>query len=69
MNKITVTVDARYLVHGIIPLAHQHIVTNAQDESLEWREGDAVVAPQFAVQAIGRWWQKMGSKRYPHASC
>jgi hypothetical protein len=23
---------------------------------------------QFAVQAIGRWWQKMGSKRYPHAS-
>ncbi len=23
---------------------------------------------QFAVQAIGRWWQKMGVKRYPHAS-
>jgi hypothetical protein len=23
---------------------------------------------QFAVQAIGRWWQKMGSKRYAHAS-
>jgi len=23
---------------------------------------------QFAVQAIGRWWQKMGSKRYPHAN-
>jgi len=23
---------------------------------------------QFAVQAIGRWWQKMGGKRYPHAS-
>jgi len=23
---------------------------------------------QFAVQAIGRWWYKMGSKRYPHAS-
>ena len=23
---------------------------------------------QFAVQAIGRWWQKMGAKRYPHAS-
>ena len=23
---------------------------------------------QFAVQAIGRWWQKMGSKRYPQAS-
>ena len=22
---------------------------------------------QFAVQAIGRWWQKMGTKRYPHA--
>jgi hypothetical protein len=23
---------------------------------------------QFAVQAIGRWWHKMGGKRYPHAS-
>jgi Rhodopirellula transposase DDE domain len=23
---------------------------------------------QFAVQAIGRWWHKMGSKRYPDAS-
>jgi transposase len=23
---------------------------------------------QFAVQAIGRWWHKMGNKRYPHAS-
>ncbi len=23
---------------------------------------------QFAVQAIGRWWKKMGSKRYPHAN-
>jgi Rhodopirellula transposase DDE domain len=22
---------------------------------------------QFAVQAIGRWWQKMGTKRYPRA--
>ena len=22
---------------------------------------------QFAVQAIGRWWQKMGTKRYPDA--
>ena len=22
---------------------------------------------QFAAQAIGRWWQKMGSERYPHA--
>lgn len=22
---------------------------------------------QFAVQAISRWWQKMGAKRYPHA--
>ena len=23
---------------------------------------------QFAVQAIGRWWHKMGLKRYPHAN-
>lgn len=22
---------------------------------------------QFAVQAVGRWWRKMGAKRYPHA--
>lgn len=22
---------------------------------------------QFAVQAVGRWWHKMGAKRYPHA--
>ena len=22
---------------------------------------------QFAVQAIGRWWKKMGARRYPHA--
>ena len=54
MNKITVTVDGPYLVHGTIPLAHQHIVTNAQDESLEWREGDAVVAPTAAAYALCR---------------
>ncbi len=23
---------------------------------------------QFAVQAVGRWWNKMGAKRYPHAT-
>jgi CDGSH-type Zn-finger protein len=45
MNKITITVDGPYLVQGSIPLAHQHIVTNAQGESLGWREGKAVTAP------------------------
>ncbi len=45
MNKITITVDGPYLVQGAIPLAHQHIVTNAQGESLAWREGRAVTPP------------------------
>ncbi len=41
MAKITITKDGPYLVDGAVPLANQHIVTNEQGESLEWREGDA----------------------------
>jgi len=39
--KITVTKDGPYLVEGSVPLHKQHIVTNAEGESLEWKEGEA----------------------------
>ena len=42
MNKITVTANGPYLVESEVPLANQHIVTNAQGDSLEWRQGDAI---------------------------
>jgi CDGSH-type Zn-finger protein len=45
MNKITITIDGPYVVQGEMPLAHQHIVTNAQGESVAWREGKAVAVP------------------------
>jgi CDGSH-type Zn-finger protein len=54
MNKITITVDGPYLVQGALPLAHQHIVTNAQGESLSWREGKAVATPAAEVYALCR---------------
>jgi CDGSH-type Zn-finger protein len=54
MNKITITVDGPYLVQGAMPLAHQHIVTNAQGESLSWREGKAVSAPAVGGYALCR---------------
>ena len=37
--KIQVTKDGPYLVSGGLPLNEQHIVTNAQGESLDYREG------------------------------
>src|SRR5436190_2040002 len=37
--KITVTENGPYLVAGNVPLADQHIVTNQEGESLDWREG------------------------------
>jgi CDGSH-type Zn-finger protein len=40
-TKITVTVNGPYLVEGSVPLADQHIVTNKEGESLEWREGQS----------------------------
>jgi CDGSH-type Zn-finger protein len=57
MSKITITVDGPYLVEGALPLTHQHIVTNAQGESLSWREGLAVKAPstdRYALCRCGR---------------
>ena len=54
-KKITVTENGPYLVEGGVPIAHQHIVTNAEGESLEWREGAAVAAPaKYALCRCGR---------------
>ena len=44
--RITVGKDGPYFVEGALPIAHQHIVTNEQGESLEWRQGEAVAAPE-----------------------
>jgi CDGSH-type Zn-finger protein len=38
-TKISITENGPYLVVGGVPLANQHIVTNEEGESLEWREG------------------------------
>ena len=54
MNQITITVDGPYLVQGAMPLAHQHIVSNAQGDSLSWREGKAVAAPATGGYALCR---------------
>ncbi len=37
--RITVTPNGPYLVNGDVPVAEQHIVTNAKGESMEWIEG------------------------------
>jgi CDGSH-type Zn-finger protein len=37
--KVQVTKNGPYVVTGSLPLAEQHIVTNAQGESLDYREG------------------------------
>lgn len=54
MNQITIIIDGPYLVQGAIPLAHQHIVTNAQGESLAWQEGQAVEVPATGPYALCR---------------
>jgi CDGSH-type Zn-finger protein len=38
-KKISIMPNGPYRVEGAVPLANQHIVTNAEGESLEWREG------------------------------
>jgi CDGSH-type Zn-finger protein len=56
VNKITITVNGPYLVQGTIPLADQHIVTNAQGESVAWREGKSVtasIADRYALCRCG----------------
>jgi CDGSH-type Zn-finger protein len=52
--RITITRNGPYLVTGDIPLAPQQIVTNAEGESLEWREGPPVAhEAQFALCRCG----------------
>jgi CDGSH-type Zn-finger protein len=53
--KITIAKNGPYLVEGTVPLAHQHIVTNAEGESLEWREGDRFPsAEKYALCRCGK---------------
>jgi CDGSH-type Zn-finger protein len=54
-TKITITENGPYLVEGGIPLANQHIVTNAKGESLDWREGKAFpLAEKYALCRCGQ---------------
>lgn len=39
MKRVTVVANGPYIVEGGLPLAHQHVVTNDEGDSLEWREG------------------------------
>ena len=54
-GKIEVLKDGPYLVSGGVPLSEQHIVTNAEGESLDYREGKKYPArPQYALCRCGR---------------
>jgi CDGSH-type Zn-finger protein len=46
MPTITIARNGPYLVQGGIALADQHIVTNAQGESIEWRQGKTFPSAQ-----------------------
>ena len=53
--KIEVLKDGPYLVSGGLPLSEQHIVTNAEGESLDYREGRKYPAqPQYALCRCGK---------------
>jgi len=53
--RIEVTKDGPYLVSGDLPLSEQWIVTNAEGESLEYREGKKYPAqPQYALCRCGQ---------------
>ncbi len=53
--KIEVTQDGPYLVSGDLPLSEQWIVTNAEGDSLEYREGKKYPAqPQCALCRCGQ---------------
>lgn len=53
--RITITKDGPYLVTGAAPLADQHIVTNDEGESLEWREGRRFETPErYALCRCGQ---------------
>ena len=56
-GKIEVLKDGPYLVSGGVPLSEQHIVTNAEGESLDYREGKKYPArPQYALSQVVTWW-------------
>jgi CDGSH-type Zn-finger protein len=40
-TKITVTENGPYLVSGSVPMARQTIVTDAEGDSIEWRQGES----------------------------
>lgn len=53
--KINVLENGPYVVEGGVPLANQHIVTNEQDESIEWREGKSFpTAEKYALCRCGQ---------------
>jgi CDGSH-type Zn-finger protein len=53
--RVTVTKNGPYLVTGDIPLAPQRVVTNAEGESLEWKEGAHIPhETQFALCRCGQ---------------
>ncbi len=53
--RITITKNGPYLVSGDVTLAPQHIVTNAEGESLEWREGAPIAhEAKFALCRCGQ---------------
>jgi len=53
--KIEVTKDGPYLVSGGLPLSEQWIVTNAQGESLDYREGKSYPTPsEYALCRCGQ---------------
>ncbi len=53
--KIQITKDGPYLVSGGLPLNEQRIVTNAEGESLEYKEGKKYPAqPQYALCRCGQ---------------
>ena len=54
-TKIEVTKDGPYLVSGGLPLSEQWIVTNAEGDSLEYREGKNFPAQaQYALCRCGQ---------------
>jgi CDGSH-type Zn-finger protein len=54
-GKIEVLKDGPYLVSGGLPLSEQHIVTNAEGESLDYREGKKYAAQaQYALCRCGQ---------------
>jgi CDGSH-type Zn-finger protein len=53
--QISITANGPYKVSGGVPLAKQHIVANAEGESIEWREGEAYPsAPSYSLCRCGQ---------------